>query len=318
MTATAPEKGTRAVGEVVYDVKDVTLRFGGVTSLNNVSLQMHRGEILAVIGPNGAGKTSLFNSLTGVYTPQEGTITLAAREGDQMESVLGKKTHVINRMGVARTFQNIRLFPALTALENVKVGVETRQRSGPIAAMLGMPWQRREERESTEKAYELLRFVGLTRRANELAGSLAYGEQRRLEIARALGTEPGVILLDEPAAGTNPVEKQELAALIRKINVEDNISVLLIEHDMKLVMSVAHRLIVLNFGEKIAEGTPEQIQRDPTVIAAYLGTSEDEATAMTEGLEVHAIDIQQSVLDEPGPGASTGAHPTTDTDGAQR
>jgi branched-chain amino acid transport system ATP-binding protein len=298
MTAIAPEKGARATDEVVYDVKDVTLRFGGVTSLNHVSLQMHRGEILAVIGPNGAGKTSLFNSLTGVYTPQEGTITLAAREGDSMESVLGKKTHVINRMGVARTFQNIRLFPALTALENVKVGVETRQKSGPISAMLGMPWQRREERESTERAYELLRFVGLTGRANELAGSLAYGEQRRLEIARALGTEPGVILLDEPAAGTNPVEKQELAALIRKINVEDNISVLLIEHDMKLVMSVAHRLVVLNFGEKIAEGTPEQIQRDPTVIAAYLGTSEDEATAMTEGLEVHAIDVQQSLLDE--------------------
>jgi branched-chain amino acid transport system ATP-binding protein len=295
VTTTAPERATR---EVVYDVKDVTLRFGGVTSLNDVSLQMYRGEILAIIGPNGAGKTSLFNSLTGVYTPQEGTITLAAREGDSQESVLGKKTHVINHMGVARTFQNIRLFPALTALENVKVGVETRQKSGPIASMLGMPWQRREERESTEQAYELLRFVGLTKRANDLAGSLAYGEQRRLEIARALGTDPGVILLDEPAAGTNPVEKQELAALIRKINVEDNISVLLIEHDMKLVMSVAHRLVVLNFGEKIAEGTPEQIQRDPAVIAAYLGTSEDEATAMTEGLEVHAIDVQQSLLDE--------------------
>ncbi|MCW2761869.1 MAG: transporter ATP-binding protein [Marmoricola sp.] len=300
MTAPAPEKQAPALGEVVYDVKDVTLRFGGVTSLNNVSLQMHRGEILAVIGPNGAGKTSLFNSLTGVYHPQEGTITLAARKGDSMESVLGKKTHVINRMGVARTFQNIRLFPALTALENVKVGVETRQKSGPISAMLGMPWQRREERESTVKAYELLRFVGLTRRANELAGSLAYGEQRRLEIARALGTEPGVILLDEPAAGTNPVEKQELAALIRKINIEDGISVLLIEHDMKLVMSVAHRLVVLNFGEKIAEGTPEQIQRDPAVVAAYLGTSEDEASAMTEGLEVHAIEIQEGLLDEPG------------------
>jgi branched-chain amino acid transport system ATP-binding protein len=308
MTATAPETGTKAAAEVVYDVKDVTLRFGGVTSLNNVSLQMHRGEILAVIGPNGAGKTSLFNSLTGVYTPQEGTITLAARQGDTMASVLGKKTHVINHMGVARTFQNIRLFPALTALENVKVGVETRQKSGPIASMLGMPWQRREERESTEKAYELLRFVGLTRRANELAGSLAYGEQRRLEIARALGTEPGVILLDEPAAGTNPVEKQELAALIQKINIEDNISVLLIEHDMKLVMSVAHRLIVLNFGEKIAEGTPEQIQRNPAVVAAYLGTSEDEATAMTEGLEVHAIDVHEGLLDEPGP----------DTEGEQR
>ena len=315
MTATAPEKGSQSLGEVVYDVKDVTLRFGGVTSLNNVSLQMHRGEILAVIGPNGAGKTSLFNSLTGVYTPQEGSITLAARKGDSMASVLGKKTHVINHMGVARTFQNIRLFPALTALENVKVGVETRQKAGPIAAMLGMPWQRREERESTERAYELLGFVGLTRRANELAGSLAYGEQRRLEIARALGTDPGVILLDEPAAGTNPVEKQELAALIQKINIEDNISVLLIEHDMKLVMSVAHRLVVLNFGQKIAEGTPEQIQKDPAVIAAYLGTSEDEATAMTEGLEVHTIEVKESLLDEPGPDSPQGSN--TDAEGGR-
>src|SRR4051812_42041208 len=276
---------------------------------------MHRGEILAVIGPNGAGKTSLFNSLTGVYTPQEGSITLAARKGDTLTSVLGQKTHVINRMGVARTFQNIRLFPALTALENVKVGVETRQKSGPIASMLGMPWQRREERESTLQAYELLRFVGLTKRANDLAGALAYGEQRRLEIARALGTDPGVILLDEPAAGTNPFEKQELAALIRKINVEDNISVLLIEHDMKLVMSVAHRLVVLNFGEKIAEGTPEQIQKDPAVIAAYLGTSEDEAQEMTEGLAVQTINVDLSTLEEHGSGPTTPDQPGHDEGG---
>jgi branched-chain amino acid transport system ATP-binding protein len=315
MTATASARaGSTAAQEIVYDVSGVTLRFGGVTSLNNVSLQMRRGEILAVIGPNGAGKTSLFNSLTGVYTPQEGTINLAARVGDTPTSVLGKKTHVINHLGVARTFQNIRLFPALTALENVKVGVETRQKSGPISAMLGMPWQRREERESTERAYELLRFVGLTRRANELAGSLAYGEQRRLEIARALGTDPGVILLDEPAAGTNPVEKQELAALIRKMNKEDNISVLLIEHDMKLVMSVADRLVVLNFGQLIAEGSPEQIQRDPAVIAAYLGTSEDEAVKMSEGLEVSAIDVDTSVLEERGARPGT----TDETHGGQR
>ncbi|MDB5733247.1 MAG: transporter ATP-binding protein, partial [Variovorax sp.] len=265
-------RATADADDLVFDVRGVTLRFGGVTSLDDVSLQMRRGEILAVIGPNGAGKTSLFNSLTGVYTPQEGEILLAARPGDQQVSVLGKKTHVVNHLGVARTFQNIRLFPALTALENVKVGIETRQKSGPIAAMLGMPWQRREERESTGAAFALLARVGLAHRANELAGSLPYGEQRRLEIARALGTGPGVILLDEPAAGTNPVEKQELAALIRKINVEDGVSVLLIEHDMKLVMSVAHRLVVLNFGQKIAEGTPEQIQRDPAVVAAYLGT----------------------------------------------
>ena len=181
---------------------------------------MYRGEILAIIGPNGAGKTSLFNSLTGVYTPQEGSIKLAARVGDSPASVLGKKTHVINHLGVARTFQNIRLFPALTALENVKVGIETRQKSGPLSSMLTLPRARREERESTKRAYELLREVGLTRRANDLAGSLAYGEQRRLEIARALGTNPGVILLDEPAAGTNPAEKRDLAELIMRINAQ--------------------------------------------------------------------------------------------------
>ena len=185
-----------------------------MTSLNDVSLQMRRGEILAVIGPNGAGKTSLFNSLTGVYTPQEGSDHCSpARPGDSPVSVLGKKTHVVNQLGVARTFQNIRLFPALTALENVKVGVETRQKSGPISAMLGhalaAPRGAREHRRGLRAAAT---DVGLAARANDLAGSLAYGEQRRLEIARALGTDPGVILLDEPAAGTNPAEKRELAA----------------------------------------------------------------------------------------------------------
>ena len=284
--------------DIVFDVRNVTLRFGGVTSLNDVSLQMFRGEILAVIGPNGAGKTSLFNSLTGVYTPQEGAIEVRARTGDSPTSVIGLKTHLVNRLGVARTFQNIRLFPALTALENVKVGIETRQRSGSIAAMLGLPRQRREERESTEAAYKLLHRVGLERRSNDIAGSLAYGEQRRLEIARALGTSPGVILLDEPAAGTNPAEKRELATLIQSINVDDGVSVLLIEHDMKLVMSIAHRIIVLNFGEKIAEGSPEQIQRHPEVIAAYLGTSADEVSERDLSQpELHRIDTATS-LDE--------------------
>lgn len=277
--------------DVVYEIANVTLRFGGVVSLNDVSLSFRRGEILAVIGPNGAGKTSLFNSLTGVYRPQQGTIRLAGRAGDNLQSVLGKKTHVINHMGVARTFQNIRLFPALTALENVKIGIETRQKAGPIASMLGMPWQRREEKESTRGAVALLREVGLAHRANDLAGSLAYGEQRRLEIARALGTNPGVLLLDEPAAGTNPSEKRELAELIKRINVERDISVLLIEHDMKLVMSVADRIAVLNFGEKIAEGTPAEIQRDPVVVAAYLGTSADEAAGAAERQpEINLID----------------------------
>ncbi|HEX4726636.1 MAG TPA: ABC transporter ATP-binding protein [Jatrophihabitans sp.] len=284
--------------DVVFDVREVTLRFGGVTSLDKVSLQMHRGEILAVIGPNGAGKTSLFNSLTGVYSPQQGAIDVRARAGDSATGVIGLKTHVVNHLGVARTFQNIRLFPALTALENVKVGIETRQRSGPVSAMLGLPRQRREERESTEGAYHLLHRVGLERRANDVAGSLAYGEQRRLEIARALGTNPGVILLDEPAAGTNPSEKRELATLIKSINTDDGVSVLLIEHDMKLVMSIAHRIIVLNFGQKIAEGSPEQIQRNPEVIAAYLGTAADEVAELDLSQpELRRIDTAQS-LDE--------------------
>jgi branched-chain amino acid transport system ATP-binding protein len=286
MTATSGPQAPAT--DVVYDVQGITLTFGGVTSLSDLSLQMHRGEILAIIGPNGAGKTSLFNSLTGVYTPQRGSITVAARPGDEPTSVIyeagllfkktrSRKTHIINHLGVARTFQNIRLFPALTALENVKVGVETRMKSGPVAAMLGLPRQRREEREATERALELLGFVGLTHRANELAGSLAYGEQRRLEIARALGGDPTLLLLDEPTAGMNPNETVAMMALIRKLRTELGLSILLIEHDMRLVMGVTDRIVVLEFGKKIAEGLPAEIRENPAVIAAYLGVPEDDA-----------------------------------------
>lgn len=268
---TMPPPPTEAGPNDVFTIEHVTLRFGGVTSLADVSLNLHRGEILSIIGPNGAGKTSLFNCLTGVYHPQEGTILFRGRQRRPV-SVIGVKPYKVNRLGVARTFQTSRMFNALTTFENVKIGVESKQKTGPAGAMLRLPRTRREEHQSDLRTLELLRFVGLTRRANELSSALPYGDRRRLEIARALGTNPEVLLLDEPAAGTNPAEKGELAGLIRKVNKELGITVLLIEHDMRLVMSVAERIIVLNFGQVIAEGTPAEIQRNPVVINAYLGT----------------------------------------------
>ena len=262
--------------DLIFDVQNVTLRFGGVTSLNNVSLQQRRGEVLSVIGPNGAGKTSLFNCLTGVYRPQEGSINFYA-EAETPFSVVGKPPHRVSQAGVARTFQTSRMFNALTTFENVKIGLESRQKTGPIGAMLKLPRTRREEHLSDERAHELLEFVNLQHRTNTLADSLPYGDRRRLEIARALGTNPKVLLLDEPAAGTNPSEKNDLAELISKINREMGISILLIEHDMKFVMSLAQRLVVLNFGGVIAEGTPVEIQTNQAVIDAYLGTTQEAA-----------------------------------------
>jgi len=264
--------------ELVFDVKDITLRFGGVVSLRNVSLHMNRGEILAVIGPNGAGKTSLFNSLTGVYEPQEGHIDFTDRNGRTI-SVIGKKTHRIARAGVSRTFQASRVFGALTVFENVKIGAESHGGIGVVGAILRGPATRRGEHVSDALTLELLEFVGLRKEANLISSALSYGGRRRLEIARAIATDPDVILLDEPAAGTNPSEKLELAALIRRVRDERKVSVLLIEHDMKLVMSLAERIYVLNFGGVLAQGLPAEIRANQAVVEAYLGTSTTEGAA---------------------------------------
>lgn len=263
--------------ENIFEVENVTLRFGGVVSLNDVSLFQKRGEILSVIGPNGAGKTSLFNSLTGVYQPQEGTITFRRADGHAI-SVIGKKAHRVAKAGVARTFQASRMFSAQTAFDNVKIGAEDHRGFGVAGAMVRGPRTRRDDRRSDAKTLEMLRFVGLIKRANVIAASLSYGERRRLEIARGLATEPDVLLLDEPAAGTNPSEKLELASLIRRVRDDLGVTILLIEHDMKLVMSLAERLYVLNFGSVIAEGTPAEIRANPVVIEAYLGSSAGAST----------------------------------------
>jgi branched-chain amino acid transport system ATP-binding protein len=260
------------VSTPVLDIREVSLRFGGLLSLDSVSLTVPAATVSAVIGPNGAGKTSLFNCLTGAYRPQSGQVLFTTPEGTQAQLV-GKNPHTITGLGIARTFQNIRLFPALTALENVQVGIESRQHSGAVAAMLRLPRQRREDRESVAEAMRLLEFVGLESRAHEVSAALPYGAQRRLEIARALGTGPSLLLLDEPAAGTNPREKRDLEQLIRQI-ADTGISVLLIEHDMRLVMSVAAEVTVLNFGKVIAGGAPAAVQRDPAVVEAYLGSPE--------------------------------------------
>ncbi len=262
--------GAEAVGEgdVLLELADVTLNFGGVVALDHISFSLRKGEIFGLIGPNGAGKTTCFNAMTGVYRPTSGEIRFKGL------SVAGHKKHEITRMGIARTFQNIRLFPEMTALENVMVGADAHHKTSVLGALFRMPRHWREERAGRAKCMELLRFVGIARRAGELARNLSYGEQRRLEIARALATDPTLLCLDEPAAGFNPAEKEDLLALIRRIR-DTGVTVLLIEHDMRLVMGVTDRIVALEFGKKIAEGTPAEIRDNPRVIAAYLGVPAD-------------------------------------------
>ena len=257
------------VGDALVQVQNLTMKFGGLTALDNVSFDILRGEILGLIGPNGAGKTTCFNAMTGVYKPSSGKVLL---EG---QSLGGLAQHKITRRGLARTFQNIRLFGEMTALENVVVGLDARHRTSVGGALLRLPTHIREEKSAIERGMALLEFVGIADHAQFLSRHLPYGYQRRLEIARALATDPKVLCLDEPAAGFNPAEKEDLMGLIRTIR-DDGYTVLLIEHDMKLVMGVTDRIVVLEFGKKIADAVPREIREDPKVISAYLGEPEDD------------------------------------------
>ncbi|MEM8206421.1 high-affinity branched-chain amino acid ABC transporter ATP-binding protein LivG [Morganella morganii] len=251
--------------DTLLQVSGLTMRFGGLLAVNNVSLELNRGEIVSLIGPNGAGKTTIFNCLTGFYKPADGQILLRGKP------VQGLSGQAIARLGMIRTFQHVRLFREMTVIENLLVAQHQHHKSGLLAGLLTLPSFRRDQREATERAVMWLDRIGLTALANRQAGNLAYGQQRRLEIARCMVTRPDILMLDEPAAGLNPKETDDLDALIAELRAENGVSVLLIEHDMKLVMGISDRIYVVNQGTPLASGTPAAIRNHPDVIRAYLG-----------------------------------------------
>jgi branched-chain amino acid transport system ATP-binding protein len=260
----------------VLNVNAVSKDFGGIRALDEVDLVVHDKEIVALIGPNGAGKTTFFNCITGIYTPTSGDVLIDPDAAGKTRRINGRKPNVVTELGMARTFQNIRLFPSMTALENVMIGTHCRTRSSIWGAISRNKATRREEQAVIQKAYDLLDMVGLKEFVNELATNMPYGKQRRLEIARALATDPFLLLLDEPAAGMNPQETRDLEDLIVGIRAKFNISIMLIEHDMKMVMSMSDRIYVLDYGRMIADGTPGEIAANPEVIKAYLGEEHDD------------------------------------------